>query len=107
MEVLMPDMLNLFRQAQLMKEKMAQFQKEMETQTFEGSAGGNAVTVVVNGKHEVQSVSINPRVIATGDSEQLEGLLKTAINEAGRQVNEKMKDEVNRMTGGLGIPGLL
>ncbi len=103
----MPDMLDLFRQAQLMKEKMAQFQKEMETQTFDGSAGGNAVTVTVNGKHEVQNISINPRVIATGDKEQLEDLVKTALNNAGRQVNEKMKEEVNRMTGGLGIPGLL
>jgi DNA-binding YbaB/EbfC family protein len=103
----MPDMLNLFRQAQLMKEKMAEFQKEMETQEFEGSAGGNAVIVILNGKHEVQKITISPRLIAGGNQEQMENLVKIAVNNAGRLVNEKVKEEVNRMTGGLGIPGLL
>ncbi len=103
----MPDMLSLFRQAQLMKEKMATFQKEMETQEFEGSAGGNAVNVIVNGKHEVQSITISSKLIASGNQEQIENLVKTAINNAGQEVNNKVKEEVNRMTGGLGIPGLL
>ncbi len=103
----MPDMLNLFRQAQLMKEKMAVFQKEMETEEFEGSAGGNAVNVILNGKHEVKSITISPRLITGGNQEQIENLIKIAINNAGRLVNEKVKDEVNRMTGGLGLPGLL
>ncbi len=103
----MPDMLSLFRQAQLMKEKMARFQKEMENQEFEGSAGGSAVNVIVNGKHEIQSITLSPKLIASGDTEKIETLVKTAINNAGREVNQKVKEEVNRMTGGLGIPGLL
>lgn len=103
----MPDMLNLFRQAQLMKEKMAVFQKEMETEEFEGSAGGNAVNVILNGKHEVKSITISPRLISGENQEQIENLIKIAINNAGRLVNEKVKEEVNRMTGGLGLPGLL
>ncbi len=90
-----------------MKEKMATFQKEMETQEFEGSAGGNAVNVIVNGKHEVQSITISSKLIASGNQEQIENLVKTAINNAGQEVNNKVKEEVNRMTGGLGIPGLL
>ncbi len=103
----MPDMLNLFRQAQLIKEKMAVFQKEMETEEFEGSAGGNAVNVILNGKHEVKSITISPRLISGENQEQIENLIKIAINNAGRLVNEKVKEEVNRMTGGLGLPGLL
>jgi DNA-binding YbaB/EbfC family protein len=107
MESPMPDMLSLFRQAQLMKDKMSQFQKEMENEEFEGSAGGNAVNVIINGKHEIQSLTISPKLIAAGDQEQIENLVKAAINNAGREVNNKVKEEVNRMTGGLGIPGLL
>jgi DNA-binding YbaB/EbfC family protein len=103
----MPDMLSLFRQAQLMKEKMAKFQKEMEAEEFEGSAGGNAVNVILNGKHELKSITISPKLISGGNQEQIENLVKIAINNAGRLVNDKVKEEVNRMTGGLGIPGLL
>lgn len=99
-------MFDLIRQAQALKEKMAQFQKELETQTFIGTSGGGAVKVTVNGKHDVLSVVIDPRFAASGDTEKLQELIKTAINEAGHEVNAKLKAEVAKMTGGLGLPGL-
>ena len=102
----MTDMLNLFRQAQLMKEKMAQFQDAMAHELFTGTAGGGAVTVTLNGKHEVQKVVIDPKVLAGADAEKLQDMVKTAINKAGDEVNARLKSEVNKMTGGLGIPGL-
>jgi DNA-binding YbaB/EbfC family protein len=100
----MPDMLNLFRQAQLMKEKMAKFQEDMEGQTFTGSSG--AVTVTLNGKHEVQTVLIDPQTVQPEKTGELQEQIQAAINMAGNQVNAKLKEEVSRMTGGLGLPGL-
>ncbi|HEY5037748.1 MAG TPA: YbaB/EbfC family nucleoid-associated protein [bacterium] len=100
------DMLNLFRQAQVMKEKMAQFQEELEHQFFTGTAGGGAVTVTVNGKHDVQKIVLDPKLVLSGDTEKLQELIKSAINEAGHEVNAKLKTEVAKMTGGLGLPGL-
>ncbi len=97
-------MLNMLRQAQMMKEKMSQFQKELESQSFTGTAGKGLVTVTMNGKHDVQKVVINPKTAA--DTEKLQELVKEAINDAGHQVNAKLKAEVSKMTGGLGIPGL-
>jgi len=102
----MADMFNLIRQAQVMKEKMAQFQQELESQSFIGTAGGGAVTVTVNGKHDVQKVVIDPKTAASGDVEMLQNLIQTAVNDAGHQVNAKLKAEVAKMTGGLGLPGL-
>jgi DNA-binding YbaB/EbfC family protein len=99
----MPDMLNLLRQAQQMKEKMSQFQKELESQSFTGTAGKGLVTVTVNGKHEVQKVTIDPK--ATGDTEKLQELIKEAVNDASGQVNAKLKTEISKMTGGI-LPGL-
>jgi DNA-binding YbaB/EbfC family protein len=98
----MPDMLNLLRQAQMMKEKMNQFQKELESQSFTGTAGKGLVTVTVNGKHDVQKVVINPQ--ASVETEKLQELIKEAVNDAGRQVNAKLKMDVSKMTGGLGLP---
>lgn len=100
----MADMLNMLRQAQLMKEKMGQFQKELENQSFAGTAGKGLVTVTVNGKHDVQKVVIDPK--AAANIEELQELIKEAINNAGHQVNAKLKAEVSKMTGGLGLPGL-
>ncbi|HTA76256.1 MAG TPA: YbaB/EbfC family nucleoid-associated protein [bacterium] len=100
----MPNMLDMIRQAQLIKEKMGQFQKDLETQSFTGTAGKGLVAVTVNGKHDVLKVVIDPK--AADDTEKLQELIKEAINDAGHQVNAKLKAEVGKMTGGLGLPGL-
>jgi DNA-binding YbaB/EbfC family protein len=97
-------MFDMIRQAQALKEKMSQFQKELESQSFTGTAGGGAVSVTMNGKHEIQNVVIDPK--AAGDAQKLQTLLKDAANDAGHQVNAKLKAEVAKMTGGLGLPGM-
>jgi DNA-binding YbaB/EbfC family protein len=102
----MPNMFDMLRQAQGLKEKMSQFQKELESQAFTGTAGGGAVSVTMNGKHQVQKVVIDPKMAASGDLEMLQNLVQTAVNEAGQQVNAKLKEEVSKMTGGLGLPGM-
>jgi DNA-binding YbaB/EbfC family protein len=102
----MPNMFDMLRQAQGLKEKMNQFQKELESQSFTGTAGGGAVSVTMNGKHQVQKVVIDPKTAASGDVEMLQNLVQTAVNEAGQQVNAKLKEEVSKMTGGLGLPGM-
>jgi DNA-binding YbaB/EbfC family protein len=102
----MSNMFDMLRQAQGLKEKMNQFQKELESQSFTGTAGGGAVSVTMNGKHQVQKVVIDPKTAASGDVEMLQNLVQTAINEAGQQVNARLKEEVSKMTGGLGLPGM-
>lgn len=97
-------MFDMIRQAQALKEKMAQFQKELEGQSFTGTAGGGAVSVTMNGKHEIQKVAIDSKV--AGDAEKLQALVKDAANDAGAQVNTRLKAEVSKMTGGLGLPGM-
>ena len=95
-------MFDIIRQAQAMKEKMSQFQKELEAQSFTGTSG--RVTVTLNGKHEVQKVVIDPN--AAEDREKLEEMIRAAVNDAGRQVNAKLKAEIGKMTGGLLPPGM-
>jgi len=99
-------MFDMLRQAQALKEKMEKFKEELEKTSFTGSGGGGAVTVTMNGKHEVQKVFIDPKALASGDAEALQKLVQTAVNDAGQKVNEKLKAEVGKVTGGLGLPGL-
>ncbi len=102
----MHNMFDMLRQAQGLKEKMAQFQKDLESQSFTGTAGGGAVSVTMNGKHHVQKVVIDPKTAASGDVEMLQNLIQTAANDAGHQVNARLKEEISKMTGGLGLPGM-
>ncbi|MGH7738670.1 MAG: YbaB/EbfC family nucleoid-associated protein [bacterium] len=100
----MPNLFEMIRQAQGLKEKMAQFQNELEKQTFTGSGLNGAVSVVLNGKHTVQKITLKPEALQ--DVEKLEAAIRDAVNEAGGQVNAQLKEQVSKMTGGLGLPGV-
>lgn len=100
-----PNMFDMMRQAQALQSKMKAFQDEMEKTEFTGTAGGGAVTVVVNGKHVVKKVVIAPEAAASG-AEMLQDLVRAAVNDAVGKAADHMKDGVSRMTGGMSLPGL-
>jgi DNA-binding YbaB/EbfC family protein len=62
------------------------------------------VTVVVNGRQEVLSIKIDPSVVDPGDIEMLQDLVAAAVNEALRKSQELMKEEMGRLTSGMGLP---
>ena len=101
-----PDMNALMRQAQKMQEDMKSKQAELEAAEYTGSAAGEMVTVKMNGKHEVLSITIKPEVVDPEDVEMLQDLVISAVNEALKQVDETAEAEMGKLTGGLNIPGL-
>jgi len=92
------------RQARQFQEKMEKIQQELEKETVEASSGGGAVTVVMTGQQQVQSVNISPE--AADDTEMLEDLVLTAMNEAIKKSKELAASRLGALTGGLNIPGL-
>jgi hypothetical protein len=97
---------DLMKQAQRMKAEMDRIQAEVAAKTVEGSAGGGMVTVVANGKGEIVSVRIDPEVGRGEDLEMLQDLVMAAANDALRKARELLAQEVSRVAGGLGLPGL-
>ena len=69
-----PDMNSLMRQAQKMQEDMKAKQAELEAAEYTGSASGEMVTVKMNGKHEVLSITIKPDAVDPDDIEMLEAV---------------------------------
>ncbi len=100
------NMNNLMKQAQRMQKQMEEQQKEFETKEFSASAGGGAVTVVLNGKREIISVTLSPEVVDPDDIEMLQDLIMAAVNEALKKVDEENAANMNKLTGGLGNMGL-
>ncbi len=94
------------QQMQQMQRKMEEPQQEIDEMETTATSGGGAVTVTVTGKKEVKSIEIKPEVVDPDDIEMLQDLLMVATNEALRQMEEISQNEMNKLTGSLGIPGL-
>lgn len=98
--------MNMMKQAQKMQQEMLKMQEEMETKLFSATAGGGVVEASVNGKHELKSLTIDPEAVDPDDVEMLQDLIIVAVNEGLRQIEEISNNEMGKLTGGLGIPGL-
>lgn len=79
-------------------------QKQVETVLVEASAGGGMVTVKMNGQKQLTEVRIDPEVFSGKDQELLQDLVRSAVNEASRRVDEELTNQMKSLTGG--IPGM-
>jgi len=79
-------------------------QKQVETVNVDASAGGGMVTVRMNGQKQVTEIHIDPEVFSGKDQELLQDLVRAAVNEAGRRVDEELTSQMKSLTGG--IPGM-
>jgi len=97
---------NLLKQAQAFQEKIAKSQEEAAQKVVEASSGGNMVTVRMNGKQALLSVTIDPEIVKSGDVEMLQDLIIAAVNEGVRKSQELMAEEMKGLTGGMNTAGL-
>lgn len=98
-------MAGLMKQANQMQMKMKKAQEEMAAREFNGTSGGGAVTVKVNGDQKVLALTINPEVIKSGDVEMLQDLVISAVNDALKTAKDESSKEMAKITGGMNIPG--
>ena len=91
---------------QKMQAQMQKAQEELQARTFETTAGGGAVKVVVTGKKEMQSITIDPQVVDPDDVEMLQDLIVAAVNEAMKEVDRVSEEEMGKITGGVKLPGM-
>jgi DNA-binding YbaB/EbfC family protein len=95
---------NIMKQAQQMQERVKKLQEEAGGKTVEASSGGGMVTVIANGRQEVLSIKIDPSVVDPKDIEMLQDLVTAAVNEALRKSQNLMKEEMGKLTAGMGLP---
>jgi hypothetical protein len=79
-------------------------QKQVETVLVEASAGGGMVAVKMNGQKQLTEIRIDPEVFAGKDQELLQDLVRAAVNEASRRVDEELTNQMKSLAGG--IPGM-
>jgi nucleoid-associated protein EbfC len=96
----------IMKQAQMMQQKMARLQEDAAQKTAEATAGGGAVTAVVNGKNQIVSLAIKKEAVDPEDVEMLQDLVVAAVNEALAKVQAELAEQMGKITGGINIPGL-
>ena len=100
------NMQSIIKQAQKMQEDMEKLQGELNEKEYEVSSGGGAVSVKINGKKEIISITLSEDIVDPDDIETLEDTLVAAVNEAIKKVESTNADEMNKVTGSISMPGL-
>ena len=98
---------NLVKQAQKMQRDMARVQEELKERVVEGAAGGGAVKAQVNGHMDLVALKIDPQAVDPEDVEMLEDLIIAAVSQAIQKARAMSEEAMSKVTGGLGLPGLL
>ena len=94
---------NIMKQAQRMQEEMQKAQEQLAAEEVTGESGGGMVKIVMNGKHEVRRVEIDPSLMED-DKEMLEDLVAAAVNDAAHRIAEKAQESMSGLTAGLPLP---
>ena len=96
---------NLMKQAQAMQAKMAELQTKLAEMEVSGASGGGMDKVTISGKNEMRKISIDPSLMVAEDVEVLEDLIVAAFNDAKAKVEAVTGEEMQKVTGGISLPG--
>jgi len=94
----------MLKQAQEFQGKMQEMQDQLAELEVSGSSGGGMCQVTLNGKGEARRVHIDPKLVTPEDAEVLEDLIVAAINDAKEKADARMREEMQKLTGGLQLP---
>lgn len=100
------DMGNLLKQAQKMQKDLERAREDLKTARIEGSAGGGAVRVEVDGDGQVLGVRIQPEALGAKDPGMIEDLVLAAARDAQAKATALREERIGRVSGGLNLPGL-
>ena len=92
---------SLMKEAKKMQADLEKNQQELAEKEFEASAGGNAVSVKVNGQKQIVDLKLQKEVVDPEDVEMLQDLIVTCINQAFKQVDDAQAASMGKFN----IPG--
>ena len=95
---------DMLKQAQKLQKQMAEVQEQLAAERFTAAAGGGLVRAVVDGRQKLLELTISPEALKDGDATLLEDLVLTAVGEAQRASEARMRETLGGLTGGLGLP---
>lgn len=97
----------MMQQLQQMQTKLMKAQEELGNTDVEGTSGGGAVRVTMNGHRELRNLVIAPEAVDPDDVETLQEMIVAAFNDASKKAQDLSESKLGGLTGGMpNIPGL-
>lgn len=96
----------LMRQASRMQRKIEKRREELKDETFEAEAGNEMVKATVNGGGDLVRIEIKEGALEEEGLEMVTDLIVAAANKALADSREHVDAELEKVTGGLKIPGI-
>ena len=100
------NMNQMVRKARKMQEDITRVQDELEQKEFTKQVGGGALELVMTGDKKLKSVTLKPEVVDKDDIEMLQDLIISGVNEAIQEIEDYSAEEMEKVTGGVSLPGL-
>jgi DNA-binding YbaB/EbfC family protein len=100
----MADFMKILQQVKDMQGRFETIQKELESQTVTGSAGGGMVTVEADGKGTLRRIKLDPSIVKADDAEMLEDLIVVAVADAQKKAQALQQDQMSQLAGGMQLP---
>jgi nucleoid-associated protein EbfC len=97
----------LMKQAARIQRQMEDVQSQLTARTVEATSGGGVVKVVARCDGTIASIKVDPQAVNPADTQLLEDMILTAINNALAQAKEISNGEMGKVTSGFSIPGLM
>lgn len=99
------NMQGLLKQAQKMQKELTKLEDELNEKVYETTMGGGVIKVEVKGSMSVESISIDESLLEKDNKEDLEDMLKSALNDAFAKAVKDKEKNMNQITGGVKMPG--
>ncbi len=100
------NMNQIIKQAQKMQDDMKVLQDELDVTEYEGVSGSGVVKATVTGKHNIVSLKIDQSIVDPEDMEMLEDLIAAAVNDAISKAKQDGEERMEKLTGGISVPGM-
>ena len=85
------------------QERLKKAQEDLANLEVEGASGAGLVKVVMNGRHDVKRIHLDADLMQEEKS-VVEDLIAAAVNDAVRKLEEKNRDAMGSMMGGMNLP---
>ncbi|MFO0554955.1 MAG: YbaB/EbfC family nucleoid-associated protein [Polyangiaceae bacterium] len=96
----------LMRQAARMQRKLDERKAQLKDHEVEGSAAGDKIKVVVTCEGKLRSIQVDPEFLKSEGLEMVLDAVVAAANTALESADKKVEGELNKITGGIKIPGM-
>jgi DNA-binding YbaB/EbfC family protein len=100
----MADFMKILQQVKDMQGRFDTIQKELESRTVNGAAGGGMVSVEADGKGTVRRIKLDPSIVKADDVEMLEDLIVVAVADAQKKAQAIQQEQMSQLAGGMQLP---